>query len=63
MTSMVPRSFARPPPSCPALMPRNSAIRARHRAQGTAMHANVRKLAQVYAAYDALSEIERLTLG
>jgi UDP:flavonoid glycosyltransferase YjiC (YdhE family) len=29
----------------------------------TGMRANVRKLAQVYAAHDALSEIERLTLG
>ena len=28
-----------------------------------AMHASVHKLAQVYAAHDALSEIERLTLG
>jgi UDP:flavonoid glycosyltransferase YjiC (YdhE family) len=27
------------------------------------MHASVRKLARVYAAHDALSEIERLTLG
>ena len=27
------------------------------------MHANVHKLAQVYAAHDALHEIERLTLG
>jgi UDP:flavonoid glycosyltransferase YjiC (YdhE family) len=29
----------------------------------TRMHANVHKLAQVYAAHDALSEIERLTLS
>ena len=29
----------------------------------TGMHANVRKLAQVYAAHEALSEIERLTLS
>jgi UDP:flavonoid glycosyltransferase YjiC (YdhE family) len=29
----------------------------------TGMHANVRKLAPVYAAHDALSEIERLTLS
>ena len=29
----------------------------------TGMHANVRRLARVYAAHDALSEIERLTLG
>ena len=29
----------------------------------TGMHANVRRLARVYAAHDALSEIERLTLS